>query len=109
MRVARRSEDGAGEVTRAKYQLTFEESIRTRLAVAFALELSSFSSFGIRHLTGCSVTSVGRVTVKIEPLPYSLVTVKSPPIICAHFRESASPSPVPPYFFEVEASACVKA
>jgi hypothetical protein len=49
--------------------------------------------------------SLGSVTVKIDPFPYSLSTRMSPPIIWQNLRESAKPSPVPPYFFEVLASA----
>src|SRR5204862_1866155 len=51
----------------------------------------------------------GRVTVNVEPLPNSLSTVSSPPINWQNLRDSARPSPVPPYFFDVLASACVKA
>jgi hypothetical protein len=38
----------------------------------------------------------GRRTVNTEPLPISLVTVTSPPIMRASLRERARPSPVPP-------------
>ena len=38
----------------------------------------------------------GRRTVNTEPLPGSLVTVTSPPIMRASLREMARPSPVPP-------------
>ncbi len=38
----------------------------------------------------------GRRTVKTEPLPGSLVTVTSPPIMRASLRVMARPSPVPP-------------
>jgi len=38
----------------------------------------------------------GRRTVNTEPLPGSLVTVTSPPIMRASLRERARPSPVPP-------------
>ena len=38
----------------------------------------------------------GRRTVNTEPLPCSLVTVTSPPIMRASLREMARPSPVPP-------------
>jgi hypothetical protein len=38
----------------------------------------------------------GKRTVNTEPLPGSLVTVTSPPIIRASLREMARPSPVPP-------------
>src|SRR5262249_58943453 len=38
----------------------------------------------------------GRRTVNTEPLPCSLVTVTSPPIMRASLRVMASPSPVPP-------------
>jgi hypothetical protein len=38
--------------------------------------------------------------VKVEPLPNSLSTVKSPPIIWQNFRLIARPKPVPPYFLD---------
>src|SRR5262249_29968999 len=38
----------------------------------------------------------GTRTVNTEPLPGSLVTVTSPPIMRASLREMARPSPVPP-------------
>src|SRR5947209_410131 len=47
----------------------------------------------------------GSRTAKTEPLPSSLVTVTSPPIMRASLRVMASPSPVPPNFCAVEASA----
>src|SRR5258706_9577778 len=43
-----------------------------------------------------AIALAGRRTVKIEPLPISLVTVTSPPIMRASLRERARPSPVPP-------------
>ena len=39
---------------------------------------------------------LGRRTVNTDPLPGSLVTVTSPPIMRASLRERARPSPVPP-------------
>src|SRR5262249_15919070 len=47
----------------------------------------------------------GRRTVKTEPLPGSLVTVTSPPIMRASLRVMAKPRPVPPYCRAVEESA----
>ena len=44
-----------------------------------------------------SFTSAGSVTVKVLPLPYSLVAVRSPPIMWQNLRLIAKPSPVPPY------------
>ena len=38
----------------------------------------------------------GKWTVKTEPLPGSLVTVTSPPIVRASLRAMARPRPVPP-------------
>src|SRR5262245_55418432 len=38
----------------------------------------------------------GRRTVNTEPLPGSLATVTSPPIMRARLRDRARPSPVPP-------------
>ena len=46
--------------------------------------------------------------MNVLPRPGSLVTAMSPPIMRQSRRESASPSPVPPYFFAVEASAWAK-
>src|SRR5215472_2623052 len=50
----------------------------------------------------------GSRTVNTEPLPGSLVTVTSPPIMRASLREIARPSPVPPYRRAVKESAWVK-
>src|SRR5262249_47769837 len=47
----------------------------------------------------------GSRTVNTEPLPGPLATVTSPPIMRASLRVMASPRPVPPYFFAVDASA----
>src|SRR5215831_1040719 len=52
-----------------------------------------------------AINAPGRRTVNTEPLPDSLVTVTSPPIRRASLRVMASPRPVPPYFFAVDASA----
>ena len=46
-------------------------------------------------------------TVKTEPVPASLITVTSPPIMRASLRVMARPSPVPPKRCAVEASAWV--
>src|SRR6266699_1624626 len=54
-----------------------------------------------------ALTTPGRRTVKTEPLPGSLVTVTSPPIMRASLRVMARPSPVPPYCRAVEESAWV--
>jgi hypothetical protein len=51
------------------------------------------------------IASLGRRTVNTEPLPGSLVTVTSPPIMRASLRVMARPSPVPPKRCAVEASA----
>src|SRR5262249_28729293 len=50
----------------------------------------------------------GRRTVKTEPLPDSLVTVTSPPIMRTSLRVMARPSPVPPKRRAVRESAWVK-
>ena len=63
------------------------------------------------HLVGAASYGVyvcappGRRTVKAEPLPGSLATVTSPPIMRASLRAMARPSPVPPKRCAVEASA----
>src|SRR5215510_5826008 len=49
----------------------------------------------------------GSRTVKTEPLPGSLATVTSPPIMRASLRVMARPRPVPPYCRAVEESAWV--
>jgi len=46
--------------------------------------------------TGQGAVPPGSRTVNTEPLPGSLVTVTSPPIMRASLRERARPSPVPP-------------
>src|SRR5262249_11867157 len=51
------------------------------------------------------VRAAGRRTMKTEPLPGSLLTVTSPPIIRASLRVMARPRPVPPKCCAVEASA----
>ena len=56
-----------------------------------------------------SATTAGSVMVKAVPLPGTLCTVTSPPIIWQKRRVMASPSPVPPNLRVVEASAWVKA
>jgi hypothetical protein len=50
----------------------------------------------LRTFGQCMSASPGRRTVNTEPLPGSLATVTSPPIMRASLRESARPSPVPP-------------
>src|SRR4029079_18027404 len=50
-------------------------------------------------------TAEGRYTVKVEPSPYTLVTVRSPSIRRQNCRLIARPSPVPPYLLLVLASA----
>ena len=49
--------------------------------------------------------SAGRRTVKIDPLPGALVTVTSPPINRHSLGLIARPSPVPPNWRVIEASA----
>src|SRR5262249_40828282 len=69
--------------------------------------------FGRHHSTSCREPEVrhpraghdggpsGRRTVNTEPLPGSLFTVMSPPIIWQNFRLITSPRPVPPYLLAV--------
>ena len=54
-------------------------------------------------------TTAGKRTVNTEPLPGSLDTSMSPPIIRQKWRVMTSPSPLPPYFRVVDASAWLKA
>ena len=65
-----------------------------------------FQVGGICGFSGMSAPA-GRRTVNTDPLPGSLVTVTSPPIMRASLREMASPRPVPPKRCAVEASAWV--
>src|SRR6516162_6384209 len=58
----------------------------------------------LEPLAGASMRP-GRRTVKTEPLPGSLATVTSPPIMRASLRVIASPRPVPPKRCAVVASA----
>ena len=47
----------------------------------------------------------GSLTVNVDPRPWTLSTVRSPPIRRQKWRLIASPSPVPPYRLRVDASA----
>src|SRR5262249_19024451 len=60
-----------------------------------------------RKFDQCIPGPTGSRTVKTDPLPASLATVTSPPIMRASLRVMASPSPVPPNFCAVAASAWV--
>jgi hypothetical protein len=55
-----------------------------------------------------SATAAGSRMRNRDPLPGSLSTVTSPPIIWQNRRVMASPSPVPPYLRVVDASAWAK-
>jgi hypothetical protein len=50
----------------------------------------------LRKFDQCASAPPGKSTVNTEPLPGSLATVTSPPIMRASLRDSARPSPVPP-------------
>src|SRR5262245_49684008 len=52
----------------------------------------------VAALDQCVTPLLGKRTVNTEPLPASLVTVTSPPIMRASLRVMARPSPVPPKF-----------
>src|SRR5258707_11182063 len=67
-------------------------------------QMQELSSVGKFHRVS---VPPGRRTVKTEPLPSSLVTVTSPPIMRASLRVMARPRPVPPNRCAVEASAWV--
>src|SRR5215467_1381874 len=65
--------------------------------VSFRTSLTSFNRLvGAADYALLYVASAGRRTINTDPLPGSLVTVTSPPIMRASLREMASPSPVPP-------------
>ena len=49
------------------------------------------------------------VKKNVVPAPGSLSKVRSPPMSCASRRLIASPRPVPPYWRDVELSACMNA
>jgi hypothetical protein len=49
----------------------------------------------VAALDQCVTPLLGKRTVNIDPLPSSLATVTSPPIMRASLREMARPSPVP--------------
>jgi predicted CXXCH cytochrome family protein len=61
---------------------------------------------GRDHLYCADAAIIGRRIVNVDPRPTSLATVISPPIISQNRLLIASPSPVPPYFRVVDASAC---
>ena len=61
-----------------------------------------------RRLAGWFCTPKHAVKWKVEPLPTSLSTQISPPIISTSWREIARPRPVPPYWRVVELSPWVK-
>src|SRR5260370_11232073 len=50
----------------------------------------------VAALDQCVTPLLGKRTVNIDPLPGSLVTVTSPPIMRPSLREMARPRPVPP-------------
>jgi hypothetical protein len=56
------------------------------------------------YATG-SATRAGSRIVNVDPCPWTLSTVRSPPIMWQNARLIASPSPVPPYLLRVDASA----
>src|SRR5215467_362201 len=68
----------------------------------FEPPLRPFPSIGYRVYV---FAPTGRRTVNTEPVPGSLFTVTSPPIMRASLRVMASPSPVPPKRCAVAASA----
>ena len=53
-----------------------------------------------------SIPRTGSIAVKVEPLPASLATIKSPPISRQNCLLIARPSPVPPNCRAVELVAC---
>ncbi len=59
----------------------------------------------VAALDQCVTPLLGKRTVNIDPLPGSLVTVTSPPIMRASLRVMARPRPVPPKRRAVAASA----
>jgi hypothetical protein len=69
-------------------------------------DLSRCSKLHRYSIAVAASTFVGRWMVKVEPRPTSLSTVISPPIIWQNRLLIARPSPVPPYFRVVDASAC---
>lgn len=76
--------DAAGELLRNRARYHQTKSGRGRKG--WVVSLSYFGG------------SAGRKTVNVVPLPSSLSTLISPPIISANFLHSTKPNPVPPYF-----------
>ena len=70
------------------------------LDAPFSKQANGSSQVSLREdgsdLLAQCVTPPGSRTVNTEPLPGSLITVTSPPIMRASLRVMASPSPVPP-------------
>src|SRR5262249_50645669 len=65
-------------------------------------QMQKLAAWQVHGVLMCSLP--GRRTVNTDPLPGSLVTVTSPPIMRASLREIARPSPVPPKRCAVVAS-----
>jgi len=61
---------------------------------------------GVSAVLGTARSAV-RLKVKVDPSPYSEVTVRSPFIACESLWEIARPKPVPACGLCVEESACV--
>ena len=57
----------------------------------------------------CASIAKRAVKMNVVPSPGVLSKVRSPPMSRASRRLIASPSPVPPYWRDVELSACVNA
>ena len=73
----------------------------TSLAVACPLPPCADT---VREGNPCQSAATGSRTVKTEPLPGSLVTVTSPPIMRATLRVMARPRPVPQPDLDVAAN-----
>ena len=81
-------------------------SSTTRTFGRFGLDVADFSDDLFSPvLRVIGVESVGSVTMNVDPLPTLLVTSMEPPSILQKWRDMVSPSPVPPYFRVVDASA----
>src|SRR5262249_59892623 len=108
-------EEGKSEIIRSLYLLGFQmaprigfsvcpprgqreqpRSRRDELATLQSPRRHGRAASAARRPGGQRAVPPGRRTVNTEPLPGSLVTVTSPPIMRASLRVVARPSPVPP-------------
>src|SRR5215469_7985894 len=95
-----------------RFQITFPSSFSGFVLAQGKFHFEPPCPFtSLDHLVGAAgyglyvFAPAGRRTVNTEPLPGSLFTVTSPPIMRVSLRVMARPSPVPPKRCAVETSA----